>query len=62
MKQKKIDLDQAEHSAVLQQIDAEFDEEHSKLIEQRKLVAVENRNINIVQRKIENCPSKIEIT
>jgi hypothetical protein len=62
MKQKKVDLEQAEQSAVLQQIDQEFDEEHNKLLEQRKLVAVENRNINIVQRKIENCPSKIEIT
>ena len=47
---------------MLAQIDAEFDEEHAKLIEQRKKVAIENRNINIVQRKIENCPSKIEIT
>jgi hypothetical protein len=36
--------------------------EHSKLIEKRKLVAVQNRNINIVQRKIENIPSHVEIT
>ena len=62
MNQKKVDLEQAEQSQVLAQIDAEFDEEHAKLIEQRKKVAIENRNINIVQRKIENCPSKIEIT
>lgn len=62
MKQRRADLEQEEHARVLGEIDAEFDAEHSKLLDQRKLVAVENRNINIVQRKIENCPSKIEIT
>ena len=62
MKKRKVDLEQEEHSKILDEIDTEFDGEHSKLIEKRKLVAVENRNINIVQRKIENCPSKIEIT
>ena len=44
------------------EIDEEFEAENAKLIAKRKLVAIENRNINIVQRKIENCPSKIEIT
>ncbi len=62
MQQRKIDLEQDEHARVLDEIDSEFNAENSKLIEKRKLVAVENRNINIVQRKIENCPSKIEIT
>ena len=62
MKQKKSDLEQTEQTQVLQQIDDEFAAEHTKLIEQRKLVAIENRNINVIQRKIENCPSKIEIT
>jgi hypothetical protein len=46
----------------LRQIDQEFEEEHNKLLEKRKLVAEQNRSINVVQRKIENCPSKIEIT
>jgi hypothetical protein len=46
----------------LRQIDQEFEEEHGKLLEKRKLVAEQNRSINVVQRKIENCPSKIEIT
>jgi len=46
----------------LRQIDQEFEEEHGKLLEKRKLVAEQNRTINVVQRKIENCPSKIEIT
>ena len=46
----------------MRQIDQEFEEEHNKLLEKRKLVAEQNRSINVVQRKIENCPSKIEIT
>ncbi len=46
----------------MRQIDQEFEEEHGKLLEKRKLVAEQNRSINVVQRKIENCPSKIEIT
>jgi hypothetical protein len=62
MKQRRADLDQAEHARVLAEIDAEFDAENQKLVEQKKLNAVENRKINIIQRKIENCPSKIEIT
>lgn len=55
-------MEQEEHAAVLAEIDGEFEEENGKLIAKRKLVARENRNIHIVQRKIENCPSKIEIT
>lgn len=31
-------------------------------MEQRRLVAQENLNINVVQRKIENCPSNVELT
>jgi len=62
MNKRKEDLEQEEHATILREIDGEFDAENAKLIEKRKLVAVENRNINIVQRKIENCPSKIEIT
>jgi hypothetical protein len=32
----------------MQEIDDEFNQENNKLIEKRKLVAVENRNIHIV--------------
>jgi hypothetical protein len=48
MKKKREDLEQEEHARILAEIDAEFDAEHAKLMEKRKLVAVENRNINIV--------------
>ena len=55
-------MEKDEHAQILRQIDAEFDQEHNKLLEQRKQIAQINRSITIVQRKIENCPSKIEIT
>ena len=57
MKEKKEQLAADEHAAVLAQIDAEFNEEHDRLMEQRRLVAQENRNVAAIQRKIENCPS-----
>jgi hypothetical protein len=62
IQKRKEQLEQDEHAAILGEIDAEFDQENSKLIDKRKLVAVENRNITIIQRKIENVPSKVEIT
>lgn len=62
MKKKKEDIINEDNSKILAKIDAEYDEEHSQLIEHKKLVAVENRNINVIQRKIEQCPSKIEMT
>ena len=48
MKQRKIDLEKEEHAQVLRQIDQEFEEEHNKLLEKRKLVAEQNRSINVV--------------
>lgn len=62
MKRRKEELQQEEHAAALKAIDDEYNEEHAKLLEKRKLLAVENRNVNVVQRKIENQPSKIEVT
>ena len=62
MKRRKEELQQEEHAAALKAIDDEYNEEHDKLLDKRKLLAVENRNVNIVQRKIENQPSKIEVT
>lgn len=48
IKKRKVDMEQEEHAKVLAEIDGEFDEENAKLIAKRKLVAKENRNINIV--------------
>ena len=32
------------------------------MVEQRKLLAAQNRQITVIQRKIEQCPSNVEIT
>mmetsp|Transcript_5041 Transcript_5041/g.3693 ORF Transcript_5041/g.3693 Transcript_5041/m.3693 type:complete len:93 (+) Transcript_5041:1706-1984(+) len=62
MKKRKEDMEREEHAQILRQIDEEFNLEHNKLLAQRKQVADINREITVLQRKIENCPSKIEIT
>ena len=75
MRKRREEMEKEEAAEVLRQIDAEFDGEHYKLLEQKKQIADINRvriiycitplsfqNITIIQRKIENCPSKIEIT
>lgn len=62
MRKRKEDLAQEEHAAALKAIDDEFNAEHDQLMAKRKLVAVENRNVNILQRKIEDQPSKVEVT
>jgi len=62
MKKRREDMEKEEHAQILRQIDMEFENEHNKLLEQRKLVADQNRNITVLQRRLENCPSKIEIT
>lgn len=62
MKKRREDMEKEEAAEVLRQIDGEFDQEHEKLLVQRKQIADINRNITVIQRKIENCPSKIEIT
>lgn len=62
MKKRREEMDKEEAAEVLRQIDQEFDIENSKYLEQRKHIADVNRNITVIQRKIENCPSKIEIT
>lgn len=52
----------AEHAEFLAQIDAEFETENEKLLEQRKQIAEVNLSVTTMQRKIDNIPSKIEIT
>lgn len=62
MRKRREDMERDEAAEVLRQIDGEFDQEHARLLEQRKHLADVNRAITILQRKIDNCPSKIEIT
>jgi Mg2+ and Co2+ transporter CorA len=62
MRKRREEMEREEAAEILRQIDAEFDQEHNKLLEQRKQIADVNRNITVIQRRMENCPSKIEIT
>jgi predicted nucleic acid-binding Zn-ribbon protein len=56
------ELMKAEHAEFLAQIEAEFDMENEKLLEQRKQIAEVNVQTSVMQRKIDNIPSKIEMT
>lgn len=44
------------------QIEAEYDKENQKVIEQKKILADHNSQVSVIQRKIEQCPSNVEIT
>ena len=43
MRKRREEMERDEHAEILRQIDAEFDTEHNKLLEQRKQVAEQNR-------------------
>lgn len=55
-------MEQEESAKILLQIEAEYEAENEKVIEQKKLLAEQNRKISAIQRKIESCPSNVEIT
>lgn len=44
------------------QIELEFEDKMEKLNAQKVILAEQNRGINILQRKIERCPSNIELS
>ena len=62
MQERRAAIEEEEHYAILRQIEAEYEQENDKVISQKKLLADQNRQINIIQRKIEQCPSNVEIT
>ena len=62
MKERREQIEQEEHAAILRQIEAEYEQENNRVIEQKKLLAEQNMKITVVQRKIEQCPSNVEIT
>ena len=62
MRKRREEMEKEEHADILRQIDAEFEVEQNKLLKQRKLIAEQNKDINVLQRKLQNCPSNIEIT
>lgn len=44
------------------EIELEFDQKSEKLAGQKKILAEQNRAITVLQRKIETCPSNIELS
>ena len=46
----------------MRQIEAEYETESSRVIEQKKALAEQNMKVTVIQRKIESCPSNVEIT
>ena len=62
MQERRAAIEEEEHYAILRQIEAQYEQENEKVISQKKLLADQNRQINIIQRKIEQCPSNVEIT
>lgn len=48
MKKRREEMEKEEAAEILNQIDAEFDSEHQKLLEQRKYIADVNRVSNFI--------------
>lgn len=51
-----------EGNEVIQQINENYEEEYKKLLEKKAEIAEKNKVISKLQRKIEQCPSKTELT
>ena len=51
-----------EGSELIQQIDEGYGEEYKKLLAKKAEIAEKNKLISKLQRKIEQCPSKTELT
>ena len=62
MLKRKQDMEAVEQAAILNEIETEYTKENDKVVSQKKLLAEQNRSITIFQRKIESCPSNIEIS
>lgn len=62
IKKKNEELEKEEQARVLATIEAKYNEQYEKLMDQKKKIAEQNRSITALQRKIENCPSKIELS
>jgi len=62
MQQRREQAEQEEAATILRQIEAEYETENGKVIEQKKALAEQNMKVTVIQRKIESCPSNVEIT
>ena len=47
MKRRREEMEKEEAAEILRQIDAEYDQEHDKLVQQRKQIADVNRVISL---------------
>lgn len=61
-KQRRLKIEDDDQNQQLMEIEAEYDEKTERLAAQKKLLADQNRQITILQRKIETCPSNIELS
>ena len=59
--EKYSSLAKGEGKKLLLTIDANYDEEYNKLQQKKKELAEQSKSISILQRKIEQCPSKTEL-
>jgi hypothetical protein len=55
-------MSSTEGSELIQQIDESYEEEYNKLLAKKAEIAEKNKQISKLQRKIEQCPSKTELT
>ncbi len=55
-------MSSAEGNEIIQQIDEGYGEEYKKLLAKKAEIAEKNKMISKLQRKIEQCPSKTELT
>lgn len=48
MTQRRDQIEQEEQAAILRQIEAEYEKENNKVVEQKKLLADQNRQITVI--------------
>lgn len=59
---KREAMEDQEHNSILAEIDQEYNAANDEVIEQKKAIAEVNRAVTVLQRKIEACPSNVEVT
>jgi chromosome segregation ATPase len=60
--QKREAMEDQEHTSILAEIDQEYNAANDEVINQKKAIAEVNRAVTVLQRKIEACPSNVEVT
>ena len=60
-KRRQERIQTEENQQVLRAIDEDYSREYEELVEQRRRMADKNKKVSVLQRKIENTPSAIEL-